>query len=155
LYAREKKLIKRGDKKTMTTPAPKPKTGKDWYAEFRGKQRLTEQEVKLIQKRLNRGSISPHHLRDGGYALTPDQVRKGYKWLMNQWKTPSGAERKDNPFGYREQDILENFKSMRILQFYDAGNRYSSFYVPLYSVHSKKGNYFEYYVSGGEVNIVG
>ena len=87
--------------------------------------------------------------------LCSDQVQKGLDWLLDQWKTPNKKERKNNPFGYREQEILENFDTIQLRSYYDAGNAYRSYFVPLYCVVSKSGNTFEYYVSGGEIHIVG
>jgi len=82
------------------------------------------------------------------------QVQKGYDWLIDQWKSPKGAERKNNPFGYREQGVLENFNTITFNGYYDAGNYYRSFYVPLYLVSGAETT-FEYYVSGGQINIIG
>jgi len=45
---------------------------KDPFAEFKGKQKLTEREVNLLLRRLNSGMIKASQLRRGGYALTPD-----------------------------------------------------------------------------------
>ena len=59
-------------------------TSRDWFAEFKGKQRLTEREVNLMKKRLNEGKIKITQLRNGGYALTDDQVRKGKAWLRSK-----------------------------------------------------------------------
>lgn len=130
-------------------------TQRDWCAEFKGKQRLTERELNLIRKRLNEGKIKAHLLRDGGYALTQDQVAKGRKWLMNQWLTPKGIERKNNPFGYREQVALESFKTIRVSFFQNvAPKRDMRYYVPVYEVIGGRGR-FEYYLSGGDVIIIG
>lgn len=87
-------------------------------------------------------------------TLCDDQVQKGYDWLMDQWKSPKGAERKNNPFGYREKSILEDFSTITFNGYYDAGNYHHSFYVPLYLV-SGDNNTFEYYVSGGKISIIG
>lgn len=92
--------------------------------------------------------------QDQNLSLSPDQNQKGYDFLMNCWKTPRGIERKNNPFGYREQAILENFSHFELKGFYNAGNAYRNFYLPLYECISKDGNSFEYYYNG-EVNIVG
>lgn len=89
-----------------------------------------------------------------GLSLSVAQTEKGYDFLMKQWKTPTGAERKNNPFGYREQDILANFSHFTLKSFYNAGNAYVDFYIPLYECVSKDGASFEYYYNG-EVNIVG
>lgn len=129
---------------------------KDSFEEFKGKQRLTENELKLLLRRLNDGKIKVSQLRRGGYALTAEQVEKGRKWLMNLWQTPRGVERKNNPFGYREQAVLESFKTIRMLDVYDAA-RYGQrpYYIPLFEAIGKAGDSFQYYVWGGEINIVG
>jgi len=87
--------------------------------------------------------------------LSGDQTKKGYSFLMKQWKTDSGKERKNNPFGYREQAILENFRDFTLKSLYD-NSKYgqSPYYLPLYSCNSKDGNSFEYYYDG-KVHIVG
>jgi hypothetical protein len=129
---------------------------KDPFAEFKGKQKLTEREVNLLLRRLNSGMIKASQLRRGGYALTPDQVRKGREWLMNLWVTPTGAERKNNPFGYREEAILETFKTIRLADVVDTSLYRATrrFYVPVYEVVGKDDS-FMYYLSGGKINIVG
>jgi len=129
---------------------------KDPFAEFKGKQKLTEREVNLLLRRLNSGMIKASQLRRGGYALTPDQVEKGRKWLMNLWVTPTGAERKNNPFGYREEAILETFQTIRLAEVTDISPYHAPhpFYVPVYEVVGKEGS-FVYYLSGGKINIVG
>ena len=51
------------------------------------------------------------------------------EWLLNKWKTPKGAERKNNPFGYREQNVLEDENAKAYFNgFYDAGNYYVTFF---------------------------
>lgn len=88
-------------------------------------------------------------------TLDASQIQKGLVFLLNQWKTPTGQERKNNPFGYREQAILEDFRDLTLHGFYDA-SKYGqmSWYLPIYSCNSKSGNSFEYYYNG-KVNIIG
>ena len=86
--------------------------------------------------------------------LDEEQVQKGYDWLIDQWKSPKGTERKNNPFGYREQDVLTGFRTITFNGYYDAGNYYRSYYLPLYLVSGAE-NTFEYYVSGGQISIIG
>lgn len=126
------------------------------FAEFKGKQKLTGREVNLLRRWLNEGKIPLSQVRSGGYALTPDQVEKGRKWLMNLWVTPKGVERKNNPFGYREQAILETFQTIRLAQFTDISRYRAPFpiIVPVYEVVGKDDS-FMYYLSGGKINIVG
>lgn len=98
--------------------------------------------------------------RSNPIKITPEQAEKGIAWLRNQWKTPRGIERKNNPFGYREEDVIENFKRFEFVEFYDDANYYMiekglHSYYPIYRCIAKDGSSFEYYVSGGEVNIIG
>lgn len=116
---------------------------------------ITESEINLLKNRVNNGRADVSELDDlGGLAITEEQTAKGLTWLINKWKTPRGVERKNNPFGYREEDILENFDHFELAGFYNAG-RCFPFYMPLYDVCAKDGRHFEYYVWGGEVQIVG
>lgn len=87
--------------------------------------------------------------------ISPEQNKKGYEFLMKQWKTGTGKEAKNNPFGYREQNILENFDRFTYCENYDS-SRYGQnpFYLPVYRCYSKNGNSFEYYYNG-KVNIIG
>jgi hypothetical protein len=90
-----------------------------------------------------------------GLRLTESQNIKGYSFLMNQCKTPRGIERKNNPFGYREQAALEEFSHFELVDFYDAGNKNHSFYLPVYDVVTKGNGYgFQYYYNG-KVNVIG
>lgn len=118
---------------------------------------LTEREILLLKTRLNRGEevdLSSIYNSDG-FAITEEQTKKGYDWLMNQWKTPRGVERKNNPFGFREEDILDNFYRFEITGFHNIGNRYHDYYTPAYEVIAKDGRTFEYILKGGEISIIG
>lgn len=128
---------------------------RDWFAEFKGKQRLTESEVNLMKKRLNDGKFKSSRLRRGGYALTNDQVVKGQRWLLSKCYTQRRDVRKNSPFGYREQEILDTFKTIRLYGFHDVA-RYGqmSYYVPVYEVIGKE-DAFVYEMVNGEVSIVG
>jgi hypothetical protein len=94
--------------------------------------------------------------REDSTQLAPEQVAQGVSWLKNLWKTPAGKERKNNPFGYREQDVLnKDDVNISLRDYYDA-SRYGErpYYIPLYEVCSAGGS-FEYYVFGGQIHIVG
>lgn len=123
---------------------------------FSGKMSLTERDVNLLKRRLNDGSlkITQVHFPEDGFRLTKDQNDKGYRWLMNLWKSPTGRERSNSPYGYRETDILEKFEEIRLIDFYDAGNYIFHFYVPFYEVIGNN-NGFQYAVYGGKINILG
>lgn len=136
----------------------KGKVNIDWNKDY-----LTEKEINLIKNRVNRGdkeSLDKFYelLKERDwqpFKLTPEQNQKGYEFLMDKWKTSTGQERKNNPFGYREQKVLENFSHFEISDFYNAGNRYHDHYVPYYTVVAEDGNTFEYAYYGGEIHIMG
>ncbi len=117
---------------------------------------ITEKEIALIMRRLNSGEkmdlsgIWNHE----GIRLTIEQQTKGLSWLLDLYKTPAGKERKGNPYGFREIDILENCQYMVFRGGYDAGNCYHSWFVPLYEVHSKEDN-MQYYMKNGNPEIIG
>jgi hypothetical protein len=121
---------------------------------------ITEKEINLIKLRMNNDKVDNFtqeaidFIWDNSPQLTPDQNKKGIDYLRNLWKSPTGKERTNNPFGYREQDALETFEYFELRGFYDAGNRYRKFYVPLYTCVGAETS-FEYYISGGNINIVG
>ena len=121
---------------------------------------ITEKEINLIKMRMNNDKVDEatqeviDYIWDNSPQLTPDQNKKGIDYLRNLWKSPTGKERTNNPFGYREQDTLETFEYFELRGFYDAGNRYRKFYVPLYTCVGADSS-FEYAFYGGEVNILG
>lgn len=130
----------------------------DMWARICEADEITEREINLLNRRLNaegRDTLD-YNLRKNNYdlALTDEQERKALAWLNNQWKTSTGKERKNNPFGYREEKILDNATDVTFVEFYNAGNGYIDYFIPVYRVYSNDGS-FEYYVQGGEVNIVG
>ncbi len=119
---------------------------------------ITEKEILLLCRRANAGKEV--EWPEESLLITSEQFNKGLKWLKNQWKAPHGAERKNNPFGFREQEAIEKADHMTFDGYYDAGNAHHRFYVPLYSVVGKEDseNYlpsFQYYCAGGKINIVG
>lgn len=120
---------------------------------------ITEREINLIGRRLNNskplGELIPllEEAENEGLHITPEQTEKGLSWLLNLWKSPTGKERKNNPFGYREQEVLETFSHFTYDGHIDAG-QYNSWYAPIYTVVGKDAT-FQYYVAGGEIKIIG
>lgn len=115
---------------------------------------ITEREILLLKRRANNGDIEAANFYPGcdrGIEVTDEQSEKGFKSLYNLYKTPMGKERKNNPFGYREMDILDNYNGERFtfVGFYDDSNRFRSYYIPIYEIGG-----MEYYYNG-ELHIVG
>lgn len=115
---------------------------------------ITEREMLLLKKRANAGEKEAAFWSDETILITPEQTEKGIAWLKDQWKTPKDVERKNNPFGYREEEALETFQHFTFDGFYNAGNAYHDFYLPTYSVVGKDSG-FQYYVAGGVPVIIG
>lgn len=121
---------------------------------------LSENDIRLICKRANDETTRKETLDilsefEDNFRITREQSEKGLNWLLNQWKSPRGVERKNNPFGYREQDVLEHFDHFTFDSLYDAGNYQHSWYAPIYSVHTADGGSFQYVLRGGRVSIIG
>lgn len=116
---------------------------------------ITEREVLLLKRRANNGDDEAANFYPGCGAeieVTEEQSAKGFAWLMDLYKTPTGKERKNNPFGYREMNILDNYKGERFqfVGFHNEGYRWHDYYFPIYSLCGMK-----YYVnSEGGIQIV-
>lgn len=121
---------------------------------------VSERSIKTVCKRLNGEEESRTEalaaVQEMGEEkkLEPEQIEKGRAWLVDQWKTPRGVERKNNPYGYREEGVLDSFETIRLSGFVDAGNINHHWYVPTYRVYGTEGS-FEYYIAGGKPVIIG
>jgi hypothetical protein len=91
-----------------------------------------------------------------GIKLSKEQVTKGFKWLKNLGFTPTGKERRNSPYGYREEYIVTNPKTILLAGFYDnAGFLQKRYLIPLYEAVGKDGTSMEYYGAGNSISIVG
>lgn len=125
-------------------------------AEIETTNSITEQQINLLNRRMNSGEkVDMDYIWNNEIECTPEQSKKGYDFLMNQWKPPTGRERKNSPFGYREEKALETFEGFQFRGFYN-GARYGqmAWYIPIYVCYGKDGS-FEYYYNNGTVNIIG
>lgn len=141
----------------QTTTANLPQSAKKYISIIKSGL-IQEREIISMRSLMNRNKEAATAIFEAWQgeelAITEDQADKGLTFLLDQWKSPSGKERKNNPFGYREQEILENFSHFTLNSLYNAGNSFVDNYLPLYHCHSKTGGSFEYYYNG-KVNIVG
>lgn len=126
-------------------------------------QTITERQIGLIGRRLNNSKDLGEELtklleqaQEEGVLVTPEQAQKGFDWLYNLYKTPRGIERKNNPFGYREEEALDSgLDHFTYDGHFDAGNAYVRWHTPLYTYYGKDGGSFQYYVAAGKCNIIG
>ena len=132
----------------------------DLANEIKKSGKITEQQINLIKNRMNNNKLDEtgkelvQWIWDNTPELTSEQNEKGITFLRKLWKTPTGAQRKNSPFGQREEQALDTFQHFTLDGFHDisrGGQR--EFNVPIYGVYGKEGN-FQYYYDG-KVNIIG
>ncbi len=124
---------------------------------------ITEKQILLIGRRLNNSKELGEELQklfdlapEEGLKVSTEQAQKGFDWLMNLYKTPTGAIRKNNPYGYREMEALDSGLNYFTYDgHFDAGTYGFSWYAPIYSFVGKNGGTFQYYVKNGEIQIIG
>ena len=120
---------------------------------------LTEREINLLCRRANAPETKSETLdalnKFESWKITPEQTQKDLDWLNDQRRTPRGVERKNNPFGTREDGVLNEFAYFTFDGLIDAGNQYHNWYAPLYSVHGRDGVSFQYVIKGGGIEIIG
>lgn len=84
---------------------------------------INENEILLLKRRRNRGERIQI---ENPIPVSHDQAQKGFAWLWDKYRTPRGAERKNNPFSNPEVKALE-WAKMRGVRFtfdgfYGTGN---------------------------------
>lgn len=84
---------------------------------------INENEILLLKRRRNRGERIQ---LENPIPVSYDQAQKGFAWLWDKYRTPRGAERKNNPFSNSEEKALEwaNMQGVRFTfnGFYGTGN---------------------------------
>lgn len=65
---------------------------------------INENEILLLKRRRNRGERIQI---ENPIPVSYDQAQKGFAWLWDKYRTPTGAERKNNPFSNSEEKALE------------------------------------------------
>lgn len=123
---------------------------------------ITEKQINLIKRRLNNKKDLKEveslyiEAQEEGLEVTEEQAQKGFNWLMNLYKSPTGKIRKNNPYGYREMEALNaGLKGFTFDGHYNAGNAFIDWYTPIYTYIGKNGSTFQYYVAQGKINIIG
>lgn len=127
---------------------------------------ISEKNISLLKNRyvsdnekLQEGaSDTLEVISDFTVEVEQEQANKGFAWLWDQYQTPKGRERKNNPFGYREVEVLEEANKSGAKFTFDGFNFISRGWVglcvPIYSLFNDKGS-FQYIVNGGKIDIIG
>lgn len=124
--------------------------------------KISESEIISMKSFMGKSKDNSHFIFDllgndqpDGLLLSESQNQKGIAFLLDQWKTPTGKERLNSPFGYREQKVLENFSHFTLDSFHDASHYgQQAWYLPIYHCIGKDGSCFEYYYNG-KVQVIG
>ena len=118
---------------------------------------ISERDILTLKARLNKGGENWTEWEQitelfEEPKITPEQSKKGLDWLLNKLQTPTGRERKNNPFGYFEEQIIRNFEGFTLCDFMNIGC-FMPFFVPVYTIYGNGGDHFSYYVQGGEIKF--
>jgi hypothetical protein len=143
-------------KKLFEIKSKKEEKKKLFLEEIKKKGTITEQEINLIKRRLNDGTYKEEDITEFyDLNITPEQTEKGLTWLKNKGWGKTGKERSTTPYGYIEEDTIKTFEKFEFKGFTNIST-YGDFknYVPIYRVEGKDTS-FEYYVQGGEPQIIG
>lgn len=93
---------------------------------------INENEILLLKRRRNRGERIQI---ENPIPVSYDQAQKGFAWLWDKYRTPRGAERKNNPFTNPEEKALEWAKMhgarFTFNGFYGTGNNW---HEPIYEL---------------------
>lgn len=93
---------------------------------------INENEILLLKRRRNRGERIQI---ENPIPVSYDQAQKGFAWLWDKYRTPRGAERKNNPFSNPEEEALEWAKAhgarFTFNGFYGTGNNW---HEPIYEL---------------------
>jgi hypothetical protein len=119
----------------------------------------TEKQILLLKNRMNKSKENEKEISNLiadilPIKLTNVQMVKGVLWLYGKNIKKNGEFRKNSSLGYRELHILNNAKEAYLSYFYPNGNRFFTYYTPVWSIDTNE-EHFEYMVDGGETKILG
>ena len=114
---------------------------------------MTEKEMLLLKSRSNKAQKDLFQYDEFSeyIPLSEEWSNKGLKWLKSLIKK-NGEPKAGQNLGEREIEIIKTATAsdFTFVCFYDAGNCFYHYYIPVYNVAG-----VEYYVSGGFIQVVG
>lgn len=112
---------------------------------------INENEILLLKRRRNRGERIQ---LENPIPVSYEQAQKGFAWLWDKYRTPRGAERKNNPFSNSKEKALEWAKMhgarFTFNGFYGTGNNRQE---PIYELITPICD-IQYIVSLGQIQRV-
>lgn len=131
------------------------KTNETIFAEIKAAGFMTEKQMQLLKNRSNKAQkdLFNYDLDVDGYGIKLDEewANKGLNWLKSLIKK-NGEPKAGQNLGYREIEIIKTAEAsdFTFVCFYDAGNRWNRYYIPVYNVAG-----MEYRVEAGKIVVVG
>lgn len=114
---------------------------------------MTEREMLLLKSRSNKAKkdLFQYDEFSDYIPLSEDWANKGLQWLKSLLKK-SGEPKAGQNLGFREIEIIKSAtpNDFSFVCFYDAGNCFYHYYLPVYNVAG-----MEYFVFGGKINVIG
>ena len=114
---------------------------------------MTEKEMLLLKSRSNKAQkdLFQYDEFSDYIPLSEDWANKGRQWLKSLLKK-NGEPKAGQNLGYREIEIIKTAKpsEFSFVCFYDAGNCFYHYYLPVYNVAG-----MEYRVEGGRIVVIG
>ena len=114
---------------------------------------MTEKEMLLLKKRSNAAQhdLFNYDAFSEYIPLSEEWANKGLQWLKSLLKK-NGEPKAGQNLGFREVEIIKTATAsdFKFMYFYDNGNGWYKNYVPVYNVAG-----MEYFVSGGNINVIG
>ena len=114
---------------------------------------MTEKEMLLLKSRSNKAQkdLFPYDNFSDYVPMSEDWANKGIQWLKSLLKK-NGEPKAGQNLGYREIEIIKTATAsdFTFVCFYDAGNCFYHYYLPVYNVAG-----MEYFVSGSTIKVIG
>ena len=114
---------------------------------------MTEREMLLLKSRSNKAQkdLFQYDNFSDYVPMSEEWAKKGLHWLKSLIKK-NGEPKAGQSLGYREIEIIKTAKpsEFSFVCFYDAGNCFYHYYLPVYNVAG-----MEYRVEGGRIVVTG
>ena len=114
---------------------------------------MTEKEMLLLKSRSNKAQkdLFQYDEFNDYIPMSEEWANKGLQWLKSLLKK-NGEPKAGQNLGYREIEIIKSAKpsEFSFVCFYDAGNCFYHYYLPVYNVAG-----MEYRVEGGRIVVTG
>lgn len=140
---------------------------KTWLARIHADDGMTNSHALTLGHRLTdptmrRSSLTYAEWTDLARIATDTQphmhqadTERGLAWLRSLAYTPTGRERKHNPFGSWDLAVLDNAVGIRLAGYTAWQRAYWTYYRPVYRVQARDGAYLDYAIGSTRSDAIG